>query len=68
MNKATRTSLHAMRKSELIDFTWNIIQHYNAATMRVEDLEMMKDNLERLLLKTREQAGNIRTGEGEQTG
>ena len=31
-----------------------------------EDLEMMKDNLERLLLKTREQAGNIRTGVGEQ--
>ncbi len=68
MNKATRTSLHAMRKSELIDFTWNIIQHYNESTRRVEDLEMMKDHLERLLLKTREQAGNIRTGEGEQVG
>ena len=68
MNKATRTSLHAMRKSELIDFTWNIIQHYNESTRRVEDLQMMKDQLERLLLKTREQAGNIRTGEGEQTG
>ena len=68
MNKATRTSLHAMRKSELIDFTWNIIQHYNESTRRVEDLEMMKDTLERLLLRTREQAGNIRTGEGEQTG
>ena len=66
MNKATRTSLHAMRKSELIDFTWNIIQHYNEATRRVEDLEMMKDQLERLLLKTREQAGIIRTGVGEQ--
>jgi len=66
MNKATRTSLHAMRKSELIDFTWNLIRHYNEATRRVEDLEMMKDNLERLLLKTREQAGTIRTGVGEQ--
>lgn len=66
MNKATRTSLHAMRKAELIDFTWNIIQHYNESTRRVEDLQMMKDHLERLLLKTREQAGNIRTGEGEQ--
>jgi hypothetical protein len=68
MNKATRTSLHAMRKSELIDFTWNLIQHYNEALRRSDDLEMMKDYLERLLLKTREQAGNIRTGEGEQTG
>lgn len=66
MNKATRTSLHAMRKSELIDFTWNIIQHYNESTRRVEDLEMMKDTLERLLLRTREQAGIIRTGVGEQ--
>ena len=66
MNKATRTSLHAMRKSELIDFTWNLIRHYNEATRRVEDLQMMKDHLEIMLLKTREQAGNIRTGEGEQ--
>lgn len=66
MNRATRTSLHAMRKSELIDFTWMLIQHYNESTRRVDDLEMMKDNLERLLLKTREQAGNIRTGIGEQ--
>ena len=66
MNKATRTSLHAMRKSELIDFTWNLIQHYNEATRRVEDLQMMKDHLERLLLMTREQANTIRTGEGEQ--
>jgi len=68
MNKATRTSLHAMRKSELIDFTWNLIQHYNEALRRSDDLQMMKDYLERMLLKTREQAGNIRTGEGEQVG
>ena len=54
MNKATRTSLHAMRKSELIDFTWNIIQHYKESTRRVEDLQMMKDNLERMLLKVGE--------------
>lgn len=66
MNKATRTSLHAMRKSELIDFTWNLIQHYNEATRRVEDLQMMKDSLEVVLLKTREQVGDIRTGVGEQ--
>ena len=68
MNKATRTSLHAMRKSELIDFTWNLIHHYNEALRRSDDLQMMKDQLERMLLKTREQASNIRTGEGEQTG
>ena len=68
MNKATRTSLHAMRKSELIDFTWNLIHHYNEALRRSDDLQMMKDHLEIMLLKTREQAGIIRTGIGEQIG
>jgi hypothetical protein len=66
MNKATRTSLHAMRKSELIDFTWNIIQHYNEATRRADELQTQIEHLERLLFKVREQAGNIRTGVGEQ--
>lgn len=72
MNKATRTSLHAMRKSELIDFTWDLIQHYNEAIRNADALQAQVERdiafLERLLLKTREQAGNIRTGEGEQTG
>ena len=70
MNKATRTSLHAMRKSELIDFTWNLIQHYNEAIRNKDALQAQVERdiafLERLLSKTREQAGNIRTGEGEQ--
>jgi hypothetical protein len=57
-----------MRKSELVDFAWQLKEEYNELLRRVEDLQMMKDHLERLLLMTREQAGNIRTGEGEQTG
>ena len=72
MNKATRTSLHAMRKSELIDFTWDLIQHYNEAIRNADALQAQVERdiafLERLLSKTREQAGNIRTGEGEQVG
>ena len=39
MNKATRTSLHAMRKAELIDFTWNLIQHYNEISREKDFLE-----------------------------
>ena len=53
MNKATRTSLHAMRKSELIDFTWNLIHHYNEALRRSDDLQMMKDYLEKLIIGMR---------------
>ena len=68
MNKSTRTSLHAMRKNELVEFAFLLVRHYNELCRRVDDLEMMKDHYERLLIKTREQAGNIRTGEGEQTG
>ena len=72
MNKATKTSLHAMRKSELIDFTWNLIQHYNEAIRNADALQAQVERdiafLERLLSKVREQAGNIRTGEGEQVG
>lgn len=72
MNKATKTSLHAMRKSELIDFTWNLIQHYNEAVENGNALQAQVERdiafLERLLSKVREQAGNIRTGEGEQVG
>lgn len=35
MNKSTKTSLRQMRKDELVEFTWNLIQHYNV---------MSKDN------------------------
>ena len=40
-----------MRKDELVEFTWNLVKHYNAATQRMEDLQMMKDNLEVILHK-----------------
>lgn len=49
MNKSTKTSLRQMRKDELVEFTWNLVQHYNEATRRVEDLQMMKDTLEVIL-------------------
>ena len=68
MYRLTKTAYHNMRKSELVDFAWQLKEEYNELLRRVEDLQMMKDHLERLLLMTREQAGNIRTGEGEQTG
>lgn len=35
MNKSTKTSLRQMRKDELVEFTWNLVQHYNV---------MSKDN------------------------
>lgn len=49
MNKSTKTSLRQMRKDELVEFTWNLVQHYNEATRRIEDLQMMKDTLEVIL-------------------
>jgi hypothetical protein len=50
MNKSTKkTSLRQMRKDELVEFTWNLVQHYNEATRRIEDLQMMKDSLEVIL-------------------
>ena len=35
VNKSTKTSLRQMRKDELVEFTWNLVQHYNV---------MSKDN------------------------
>ena len=29
MNKSTKTALRQMRKDELVEFTWNLVQHYN---------------------------------------
>ena len=49
MNKSTKTSLRQMHKDELVEFTWNLVQHHNEATRRIEDLQMMKDNLEVIL-------------------
>ena len=49
MNKSTKTALRQMRKDELVEFTWNLVQHYNEATRRIEDLQMMKDTLEVIL-------------------
>jgi hypothetical protein len=45
----TKTALRQMRKDELVEFTWNLVQHYNEATRRIEDLQMMKDSLEVIL-------------------
>lgn len=35
VNKSTKTALRQMRKDELVEFTWNLVQHYNV---------MSKDN------------------------
>ena len=68
MNKTGKTSLRAMKKDELLEFCWTVIQHYNVAVNRGDELQRQIDYLEKLLTLTREQAGNIRTGEGEQIG
>ena len=66
MYRLTKTAYHNMSKSQLVDFAWQLKEEYNELLRRVEDLQMMKDHLEIMLLKTREQAGIIRTGVGEQ--
>ena len=66
MNKTGKTSLRAMKKDELTEFCWTVIQHYNEATRRADELQTQINHLERLLFKVREQANTIRTGEGEQ--
>ena len=66
MNKTGKTSLRAMKKDELLEFCWSLVQHYNVAVNRGDELQTQIDYLERLLFKTREQANTIRTGEGEQ--
>lgn len=38
MNKSTKTSLRQMRKDELVEFTWNLVQHYNAMSENLEYL------------------------------
>jgi hypothetical protein len=68
VNKTGKTSLRAMKKDELTEFCWSIIQHYNVAVNRGDELQRQIDYLEKLIATIREQAGNIRTGEGEQTG
>jgi hypothetical protein len=40
-----------MSKSQLVDFAWQLKEEYNELLRRVEDLQMMKDNLEIMLVK-----------------
>lgn len=61
MYKLTKTAYHNMSKSDLVDFAWQLKNDYN-------ELRSLFEYQEKLLVLTREQAGNIRTGEGEQTG
>jgi len=59
MYKLTKTAYHNMSKSELVDFAWQLKNNYN-------ELRSLFEYQEKLLTLTREQAGIIRTGEGEQ--
>jgi hypothetical protein len=68
MRKSSLNTLKLMKKDELTEFCWSIIQHYNVAVNRGDELQRQIDYLEKLIATIREQAGNIRTGEGEQTG
>lgn len=59
MYKLTKTAYHNMSKSDLVDFAWQLKNDYN-------ELRSLFEYQEKLLTLTREQAGNIRTGVGEQ--
>lgn len=61
MYKLTKTAYHNMSKSELVDFAWQLKNDYN-------ELRSLFEYQEKLLVLTREQAGIIRTGIGEQIG
>ena len=61
MYKLTKTAYHNMSKSELVDFAWQLKNDYN-------ELRSLFEYQEKLLVLTREQSGNIRTGIGEQIG
>ena len=61
MYKLTKTAYHNMSKSELVDFAWQLKNDYNK-------LRSLFEYQEKLLVLTREQAGIIRTGIGEQIG
>ena len=61
MYKLTKTAYHNMSKSDLVDFAWQLKNDYNK-------LRSLFEYQEKLLVLTREQAGIIRTGIGEQIG
>jgi len=65
-NNTGKSALHSMKKDELLDFAWDLIESYNMAINLGNELQNQVEYLENLLIKTREQAGIIRTGEGEQ--
>ena len=56
-----KRGLYAMKKDELVEHCWSLTKRYN-------ELRSICDYQERLLVLTREQAGIIRTGIGEQIG
>lgn len=39
MNKSTKTALRQMRKDELVEFTWNLVQHYNEISREKDFLD-----------------------------
>ena len=61
MNKTGKTSLRAMNKTELIEFCWTLVQHYNVAVNRGDELQTQIDYLEKLIIGMRNHPTN--TGE-----
>jgi hypothetical protein len=61
MNKTGKTSLRAMNKTELIEFCWTLVQHYNVAVNRGDELQTHIDYLEKLIIGMRNHPTN--TGE-----
>ena len=59
MNKTGKTSLHAMNKTELIEFCWTLVQHYNVAVNRGDELQTQIDYLEKLIINMRNHPTNI---------
>jgi hypothetical protein len=61
MNKTGKTSLQAMSKTELTEFCWTLVQHYNVAVNRGDELQTQIDYLEKFIINMRNHPTN--TGE-----
>ena len=48
MNKSTKTALRQMRKDELVEFTWNLVQHYNVMS---KDNDYLRSFVNRTLVR-----------------
>jgi hypothetical protein len=51
MNKTGKTSLRAMKKDELTEFSWNLIQDYDSANEKIESLKIQIAKLKRTMYR-----------------